>query len=80
MIPVPTQGHILTALDYLMDQDQVHRNIVPCGAMMQFPVSMPVPAGWVRCLGGPIDRLTFPGLHQAYQGQLPDNPEWIVKL
>lgn len=80
MIPVPTQGHILTALDYLMDQDQVHRNVVPCGSMMKYPASLPAPAGWIRATGGPIDRLTFPRLHDMYQGRLPDDPDFIVKL
>lgn len=79
-IKVPTQGHILTALDYLMHRDQAERNATPPGVMAKLPPKAPVPAGWVRATGQPFTSDTWPRLYPLYQGQLPNDPEWIIKL
>ena len=67
-------------MDYHTHQDRVHRNAVPCGAMMKYPNGLRVPAGWLRCTGGPIDPAAHPRLATALHGQLPNDAEWVIKL
>lgn len=77
---LPTQGHLLTALDYQMQQDRVARAAYQPGMMMQY-LGQDVPAGWIRCNGLVPDPTVHPRLHQVTRGgPLPNDPAWIVKL
>jgi len=77
---LPTQGHILTAMDYHMAQYRAARASYQPGMMMRYPWD-PVLPGWIRCNGAPIDPTVHPRLFAVTHGEpVPNDPEWIVKL
>ncbi|MBP7482200.1 MAG: tail fiber protein [Lacunisphaera sp.] len=76
-VRLPVPGELITAAHYLTDVFAWQFTGVPCGVMMKYAGGS-LPAGYLRCTGGPIDAAQWPELAKKY-GTLPDEPDHIIK-
>jgi hypothetical protein len=73
------------ALDYIKNKPNIDlTSVLSLGMSVGWPNDAPVPTGWHRCDGTPVDTLQYPDfaawLPASYQGNFPTADNFIIKV